>query len=180
MRKDAYTGGVSRHHRSWLDSVEGAVSDPPHGAFALGRPVIQRRGAGAPGSAALSAGSGGGHVHDRVESILRAGGIVAVGLGQVAEAALAAHDGDGRVGQAGEIVGQVAHVRPAAVFIVGEVAHVVQTVFDVPVVPDQRQELLPCDKLGVSFWDYLGSRLDIPGAPPILPLPDLIRQRAAA
>ena len=36
------------------------------------------------------------------------------------------------------------------------------------------------DKLGVSFWDYLGSRLDIPGAPPILPLPDLIRQRAAA
>ena len=37
-----------------------------------------------------------------------------------------------------------------------------------------------CDKLGVSFWDYLGSRLDIPGAPPILPLPDLIRQRAAA
>ena len=37
-----------------------------------------------------------------------------------------------------------------------------------------------CNKLGVSFWDYLGSRLDIPGAPPILPLPDLIRQRAAA
>ena len=36
------------------------------------------------------------------------------------------------------------------------------------------------DKLGVSFWDYLGSRLDIPGAPSILPLPDLIRQRAAA
>ena len=33
------------------------------------------------------------------------------------------------------------------------------------------------DKLGVSFWDYLGSRLDIPGAPPILPLPDLIRAR---
>ena len=37
-----------------------------------------------------------------------------------------------------------------------------------------------CDKLGVSFWDYLASRLDIPGAPAILPLPDLIRQRAAA
>ena len=34
-----------------------------------------------------------------------------------------------------------------------------------------------CDKLGVSFWDYLGSRLDIPDAPAILPLPDLIRQR---
>ena len=35
-----------------------------------------------------------------------------------------------------------------------------------------------CDKLDVSFWDYLGSRLDIPDAPTILPLPDLIRQRA--
>ena len=35
-----------------------------------------------------------------------------------------------------------------------------------------------CDKLGVSFWDYLGSRLDIPDAPTILPLPDRIRQRA--
>ena len=37
-----------------------------------------------------------------------------------------------------------------------------------------------CGKLGVSFWDYLGSRLDIPGAPTILPLPDLVRQRATA
>ena len=37
-----------------------------------------------------------------------------------------------------------------------------------------------CDKLGVSFWDYLGSRLHVAGTPTILPLPDLIRQRAAA
>ena len=37
-----------------------------------------------------------------------------------------------------------------------------------------------CGKLGVSFWDYLGSRLDIAGVPTILPLPDLVRQRAAA
>ena len=37
-----------------------------------------------------------------------------------------------------------------------------------------------CDKLGVSFRDDLGSRLDIPDAPTFLPLPDLIRQRAAA
>ena len=33
----------------------------------------------------------------------------------------------------------------------------------------RRLPRLDCDKLGVSFWDYLGSRLDIPGAPPILP-----------
>ena len=35
-----------------------------------------------------------------------------------------------------------------------------------------------CDKLDVRFWDYLGSRLKVPDAPSIPPLPDLIRQRA--
>ena len=39
-------------------------------------------------------------------------------------------------------VQQVTHIRPAAVFVVGEVAHVVQPVFDVPVVTDQGQKLL--------------------------------------
>ena len=97
---------------------------------------------GAPGSTVMSAGSGGGWVQDVVEGILRAGGIVSVGLGQVSEAAVAAHDGDSRVGQAREIARQVAHMCPTTVFIVSEVAHVVQTVFDVPVVPDQGQELL--------------------------------------
>ncbi len=37
-----------------------------------------------------------------------------------------------------------------------------------------------CDKLDVGFWDYLGSRLKVPEAPLIPPLPDLVRQRAAA
>lgn len=36
-----------------------------------------------------------------------------------------------------------------------------------------------CDKLGIGFWDYLGSRLRVPDAPSISPLPQLIRQRAA-
>jgi hypothetical protein len=35
-----------------------------------------------------------------------------------------------------------------------------------------------CDKLGIAFWDYLGSRLGVPGAPSIPHLPELIRQRA--
>ena len=35
-----------------------------------------------------------------------------------------------------------------------------------------------CAKLGVRFWDYLGCRLDTPGAPHIPPLPELIRQAA--
>ncbi|MCP4936048.1 MAG: transposase [bacterium] len=37
-----------------------------------------------------------------------------------------------------------------------------------------------CAKLGLSFWDYLGHRLSVPGATEILPLPDLIHTRATA
>src|SRR3954470_4643004 len=36
-----------------------------------------------------------------------------------------------------------------------------------------------CQKLGVSFWDYLGARLAIRKAPAVAPLPDLIRARCA-
>jgi hypothetical protein len=36
-----------------------------------------------------------------------------------------------------------------------------------------------CRKLGVSFHRYLGDRLCVPGAEPIPPLPDLVRQTAA-
>jgi hypothetical protein len=39
--------------------------------------------------------------------------------------------------------------------------------------------LKTCAKLAVSFWDYLGARLKIPGADAVPWLPDLIRQRAA-
>jgi len=35
-----------------------------------------------------------------------------------------------------------------------------------------------CRKLGISFWDYLGDRIEQRGA--IAPLPDIIRQRATA
>jgi hypothetical protein len=37
-----------------------------------------------------------------------------------------------------------------------------------------------CNKLGLSFWDYLGDRLELPGAPAVPLLPDLIRQNAAS
>ncbi|MBV1796524.1 transposase [Siccirubricoccus sp. G192] len=36
-----------------------------------------------------------------------------------------------------------------------------------------------CRKLGVSFYRYLGDRLRVPGAEPIPPLPDLVRQADA-
>ena len=35
-----------------------------------------------------------------------------------------------------------------------------------------------CRKLGVAFWDYLGARLELPGAPFVPYLPDLIRCQA--
>ena len=31
-----------------------------------------------------------------------------------------------------------------------------------------------CQKLGVSFFDYLGHRFDIQGAPTVAPLPELV------
>src|SRR6195952_4333326 len=34
-----------------------------------------------------------------------------------------------------------------------------------------------CDKLGIAFWDYLGSRLRVPDQPLIPPLPQLVRCR---
>jgi hypothetical protein len=37
-----------------------------------------------------------------------------------------------------------------------------------------------CHKLGLSFFDYLGSRLGVPHAPLIPPLPDLVRARASS
>jgi len=38
--------------------------------------------------------------------------------------------------------------------------------------------LLTCAKLGLSFWDYLGHRLGVPGAE-APHLPDLVRLRSA-
>jgi hypothetical protein len=34
-----------------------------------------------------------------------------------------------------------------------------------------------CTKLGVAFWDYLGSRLHVPATPAIPPLPEIVRCR---
>src|SRR3954464_10230817 len=36
-----------------------------------------------------------------------------------------------------------------------------------------------CQKLGVSFWDYLGARLAVPDQPAIPDLPDLVRARCS-
>ena len=36
-----------------------------------------------------------------------------------------------------------------------------------------------CQKQGLTFFDYLGSRLGVPDPPLIPPLPDLVRARAS-
>ncbi len=36
-----------------------------------------------------------------------------------------------------------------------------------------------CQKLGVTFWDYLGARLAIPDQPAIPDLPDLVQTRCS-
>ena len=77
---------------------------------------------------------------DRVESVLWSRCVVAIGLGQVAELAHQTHDRG--VAQAGEVARQAVRPRPAAVFVIGEVAHVVQAVFDVPVVSDESHQLI--------------------------------------
>ena len=35
-----------------------------------------------------------------------------------------------------------------------------------------------CRKLGISFWDYLGDRLQVPDASPLPSLPGLVIQRS--
>ena len=37
-----------------------------------------------------------------------------------------------------------------------------------------------CQKLGLSFFDYLGAHLGVPDAPLVLPLPELVRARAVS
>jgi hypothetical protein len=39
--------------------------------------------------------------------------------------------------------------------------------------------LKTCQKLGLSFWHYLGDRLGVPGTPAVPPLPNLVRARCA-
>ena len=69
---------------------------------------------------AVAGRSAGRRLHDGVGGLLRLGGVVPIGWGQVLEAAFVAHDGAGGVGQAGEVARQVADVRPAAVLVTSD------------------------------------------------------------
>jgi len=40
--------------------------------------------------------------------------------------------------------------------------------------------LKTCAKICIRFWDHPGYHLDVPGAPDVAPLPQLIRQSVSA
>ena len=92
MRKSGHAGWDLGHPRACFDKVAGAVRTRQTAFSGSAGTVGQRRPAarlGAPGVAVTPPGSGGGRAQDRVEGLLRAGGIVAVGLGQGIAARLA-------------------------------------------------------------------------------------------
>ena len=79
-------------------------------------------------------------VDELAHGVLGPPSVVPVGLGEGVEAPLEANDGDGEVREAGEIARQVAGSHPAAVFVVGDVAHVVESIFDAPMPAHQGQD----------------------------------------
>ena len=90
------------------------------------------------GGGASAPGRGSDHL---AQGLALPGGVVAVGLGQVAEAPVEPDDGDGGVGQAGQVAGQAPALGAASVFVVGEVADVVEAVLDLPVAAVEGEEL---------------------------------------
>ncbi|MCY4213909.1 MAG: hypothetical protein OXF68_09820, partial [Gammaproteobacteria bacterium] len=66
---------------------------------------------------------------------------VAVGLGLPVEASAQVHDGDGGVGQAGEVPGQPSAADPGAVLVAGDVADAVEVRFDLPVAAVEGERL---------------------------------------
>ena len=71
-----------------------------------------------------------GWFEERSHGVVGASRVVPVGLGEIIEAPFEAHDGDGEVGQAREISRQVAGMNAATVFVIGDVAHVVKSIFE--------------------------------------------------
>lgn len=98
-----------------------------------------------------------GRGEDVPQGLALPGGVVPVCLGLVSEAPAQAHEGDGGVGQAGEVAGQPAGAHPAAVFIEGHVAHVVQAVFNFPVAAVQGQHFGGAGACGAEGGQAIGS-----------------------
>ena len=78
--------------------------------------------------------SGFGRFEELAHGVLGSSGVVSMGLGEEVESSLDPHDGDGEVGQAGEVARQVTGAHPASVFVVGDIANVMKTIFDSSIV----------------------------------------------
>lgn len=67
---------------------------------------------------------------------------MAAGLGHVEEAALESDAGDGDVGEAGQVAGEAPAADAQAVFVLGDVADVAQSVLDFPMAAVESGQFL--------------------------------------
>ena len=74
--------------------------------------------------------SGFGRFEELAHGVVGSSGVMAMCLGQVIEAPLESHDADGQIGQAGEVTREIGRAYAAPVFVVGDVTHVVQAIFE--------------------------------------------------
>ena len=96
--------------------------------------------------------------------VVGASGVVTMGLGEMVETSLDAHDGDGEAGQVGEVAWEMAGAHPALVFAVGDIAHVMEPAFDAPVSPHELQDRFESGPLGRERGQAMdGLVLDLSG-----------------
>ena len=111
--------------------------------------------------------SGGRRSQDCVECFLFAVGEVPVGLRDIIEAVIEADDHNGDVVQASEGAGRMAGVDTAAVLVVGEVVHIMSTIFDAPMTAHKFKQLVDTGflqiKRGQRVASFLGDLAGLQG-----------------
>ena len=93
---------------------------------------------------------GSGGAQDFPEGVALPCGVVPLRLRLVLEPPAQADDGDGGVGQAGQVAGQFAAAHPGAVLVPGPVAGVMEPVFDLPVPPVQGEDFRGAGAFGAE------------------------------
>ena len=119
--------------RSWRTARSGVVSLE---FWVAGG--VERRPGGRPGSVRKRSGR---RSQDLARGVGLFGGAAAVRLGLVAELPAHSDDGDGGVGQGGEVAGHSADAYARAILVLGDVADVVDAVLDLPVAAVQCEDL---------------------------------------
>ena len=84
-------------------------------------------------------GAGSGGADHLPQGFALAGGVVPLGLWLMLEPPAHSDDGDGGVGQAGQVARQSAVAHPGPLLVPGSVADIVEPVLDFPVAPGQGE-----------------------------------------